>query len=439
MRSETAGCWTCRLRHLKCDLHAPACKECTDRHVHCHGYGPKPSWMDGASGEQKERQRIKAAINENFRRVKKLQGRARRRAREQSQALSESLMNAEAPRAMITPPQPPYSPCLSCQTDTSRQSIEPGINGTRQDTNEDHNEAPQSRTDSDDQNSEPWGGLDSREAYLLMHYLDQVFPWQFPYHCSRSRLGNRGWLFLLLIQRGPLYHAVLSLSSLHQAAILGTEEEFQQQQKAFEHHSRALRKLCDIMSEKGDQLLDDHPQLAEFLACSFMLISFEVFRGAEHDWLLHLDATASLMGLLSPEAIFNSDSTICDLSSIPFSEQYRSPKSGMVEGLQFLTVAVIWSDIFACVATGRAPRLPYQQWLRIQGLNTADLMGCENWVMVVIGDLAHLSIWKEKQEEEGMLSIRELASRGKEIERCLEGGIQDLDLARCVGLLFLMI
>ncbi|OQD89065.1 hypothetical protein PENANT_c003G05838 [Penicillium antarcticum] len=185
------------------------------------------------------------------------------------------------------------------------------------------------------------------------------------------------------------------------------------------------------MSEKGDQLLDDHPQLAEFLACSFMLISFEVFRGAEHDWLLHLDATASLMGLLSPEAIFNSDSTICDLSSIPLSEQYRSPKSGMVEGLQFLTVAVIWSDIFACVATGRAPRLPYQQWLRIQGLNTADLMGCENWVMVVIGDLAHLSIWKEKQEEEGMLSIRELASRGKEIERCLEGGIQDLDLARC--------
>ncbi|KAJ6161642.1 hypothetical protein N7485_009872 [Penicillium canescens] len=155
------------------------------------------------------------------------------------------------------------------------------------------------------------------------------------------------------------------------------------------------------MSEKGDKLLDDHPQLAEFLACSFMLISFEVFRGAEHDWLLHLDATASLMGLLSPEAIFNPDSVICDTSSTPFAEQHRSPRSGMVEGLQFLTVAVIWFDIFACVTTGRAPRLPYQQWLRIQGLNTADLMGCENWVMLIIGDLAHFSIWKETQEEQG--------------------------------------
>jgi hypothetical protein len=141
------------------------------------------------------------------------------------------------------------------------------------------------------------------------------------------------------------------------------------------------------------------------------------------------------MGLLSPEAIFNPDSVICDTSSTPFAEQYRSPKSGMVEGLQFLTVAVTWFDIFACVATGRAPRLPYQQWLRIQGLNTADLMGCENWVMLTIGDLAHFSIWKETQQEQGMLSIRELASRGKEIERRLESGIQDLDMARCVGLL----
>jgi hypothetical protein len=67
------------------------------------------------------------------------------------------------------------------------------------------------------------------------------------------------------------------LSSLHQSAVLGTEEEFQQKQNAFEHHSRALQELCDIMSEKGDKLLEDRPQLAEFLACSFMLISFEVF------------------------------------------------------------------------------------------------------------------------------------------------------------------
>jgi hypothetical protein len=182
---------------------------------------------------------------------------------------------------MIMPRRPSYSPCLSLPSDSLGDNIESKSQDKCHENSEGHEEVPQSWTDSGDQHCEPEGEpvdvLDSGEACLLMHYLDQVFPWQFPYHCSRSSLGNRGWLFLLLIKRGPLYHAVLSLSSLHQSAVLGTEEEFQQKQNAFEHHSRALQELCDIMSEKGDKLLEDRPQLAEFLACSFMLISFEVF------------------------------------------------------------------------------------------------------------------------------------------------------------------
>lgn len=113
-------------------------------------------------------------------------------------------------------------------------------------------------------------------ASLLMHYLDQVFAWQFPYFCSTSRLGNRGWLLYLLMKRGPLYHAILSLSSLHQSAILGSEEEFQQKEKALEHHSRALREFCKFMSEERGRLLDDNARLAEFLACSLIMISCEV-------------------------------------------------------------------------------------------------------------------------------------------------------------------
>jgi hypothetical protein len=59
-------------------------------------------------------------------------------------------------------------------------------------------------------------------------------------------------------------------------------------------------------------------------------------------------------------------------------------------------------------------------------------MGCQNWVMIAIGDLANFAIWKDVQESEGVLSIRELASKAEEIERRLEDGIQSLDLARSV-------
>lgn len=260
MRSDP-GCWTCRVRHKKCDLKKPACKECSDRHVNCHGYGPKPAWMDGASEERKERSRIKVAVKENFRHVKRMQQRALRRHREQSR-ISES---------------PAYSPPLA-EENVSEYTLESENQHSNCTTNDAIEHCAESSTQLARADSN--GGVDYQEACLLMHYLDQVFPWQFPYHNSRSCLGNRGWLFFLLSKRGPLYHAALSLSSFHQSAILGTDEEFQQKQKALDHHSRALRELCGLMSENGDQLCDDYSQLAEFLACSYMLISFEVGKHA---------------------------------------------------------------------------------------------------------------------------------------------------------------
>jgi hypothetical protein len=60
-------------------------------------------------------------------------------------------------------------------------------------------------------------------------------------------------------------------------------------------------------------------------------------------------------------------------------------------------------------------------------------MGCQNWVMEMIGDIAQFSIWKENQEKDGVLSIRELANKGQGIETRLENGIQSLDLARSVS------
>jgi hypothetical protein len=231
--------------------------------------------MDGGSEEQKEKTRIKAAIKENFRRVKKMQGRARKKANDLSRSLSETPalpQGDEELHAVNTPRSPPYLSLPDHERTISESSLESEDNinsGARDD-------AVEVDAESSPRSLEGNTNIDSQEAWLLMHYLDQVFPWQFPYHDSRSRLGNRGWLFSLLIKRGPLYHAVLSLASLLQSAMIGTEEEFQRKQRAWDHHSRALRELCDLMSEKGDKLRGNHTELAEFLTCSFMLISFEV-------------------------------------------------------------------------------------------------------------------------------------------------------------------
>jgi hypothetical protein len=234
--------------------------------------------MDGGLEEQKERTRIKATINKNFRYVKKMQHLNRRRHREESQTLTEIQGIDEVMADPVASPPPRASHSTSLSPGNQVPEIIPDY--------EDHaptcspsNDIETFPASSPQRFNDGYGAIDHQEACLLMHYLDQVFPWQFPYHDSRSRLGNRGWLFLLLIKRGPLYHAALSLSSLHQSAVLGIEEDIQRKQEVLDHHSTALRELCDIMSENDDKLRDDHAQLAEFLTCSFMLISFEVCDG----------------------------------------------------------------------------------------------------------------------------------------------------------------
>lgn len=96
-------------------------------------------------------------------------------------------------------------------------------------------------------------------------------------------------------------------------------------------------------------------------------------------------------------------------------------------------VKMLWIDLFACISTGKPPHLPYQEWLSTPGLYMEDLIGCRNWVMLSIGDLAMLDEWKQSKEKEGALSVRELAMKSLEIETRLEHGLADLDL-REVGL-----
>ena len=89
---------------------------------------------------------------------------------------------------------------------------------------------------------------------------------------------------------------------------------------------------------------------------------------------------------------------------------------------------MLWIDLFACISTGKPPHLPYQEWLGTPGLHMEDLIGCRNWVMLLIGDLAVLNEWKQSKEKEGALSVRELAMKSLEIEAHLEHGLADLDL-----------
>lgn len=53
-----------------------------------------------------------------------------------------------------------------------------------------------------------------------MHFIDTVFPLQYPMYRPTVFEGGRGWLLSLLLRTKPLYHASLALSAYHRGAVL---------------------------------------------------------------------------------------------------------------------------------------------------------------------------------------------------------------------------
>ena len=48
------------------------------------------------------------------------------------------------------------------------------------------------------------------DSILLMHFLDSVFPLQYPMYKPEISEGERGWLLSLLLRAKSFYHAALT-------------------------------------------------------------------------------------------------------------------------------------------------------------------------------------------------------------------------------------
>lgn len=73
LRSK-GGCWTCRLRRKKCDEGKPECTTCRVLSVTCHGYGPKPDWMDNGDAEKEMANSLKHIVRHTSRRAYRYRG-----------------------------------------------------------------------------------------------------------------------------------------------------------------------------------------------------------------------------------------------------------------------------------------------------------------------------------------------------------------------------
>jgi len=248
----------------------------------------------------------------------------------------------------------------------------------------------------------------SREAELLMHYLDTVFALQFRFHVPSFRSGGRGWLLWLVTETKPLYHAALSLGALHQHSLLSRVDRVGNGIlfELNDHHNRAIQELQKFLQSEYDAPnVENRGRKRELqvLACGVQLISFELFRGGINVWDPHLRALATLINTTYRIAI---------------------PDDGASTGLEqtaekFLVGCVLWFDIIACSSTGQAPRVQretHESLLRSGHISLDNIIGCKAWVALLIGEVARLA----QESRERSYTTWKLVERGNPIREELE-------------------
>lgn len=239
---STKGCWTCRLRKKKCDEGKPVCLTCNSLAVTCHMYGPKPEWMDGKRREMDMAETIRRVVKETTAEKKRIAMKQRPQKQRQSNG---STIDAAAKGS--TYPAPDTLLPSPVQTDRSDCSAVPEEFATE----------------------------------LLMHYLDHVFPLQFPFYKSSVVAGGRGWLLSILTTTKPLYHVAISLAAYHRRYMLrcdGVSKGHGQDLECLERqYARALSELRHYLAKLGGRNeARTQVENIDVLSCLVMLISLEV-------------------------------------------------------------------------------------------------------------------------------------------------------------------
>lgn len=117
---------------------------------------------------------------------------------------------------------------------------------------------------------------------------------------------------------------------------------------------------------------------------------------------------------------------IQDIKRVERASEYANLSPQYQSALFFFAGVVGWYDILSCSTTGAPP------FSNCECLSAAlsyvfldKIMGCENWAMLLIMDIAFLDNWKRNLQINNQLSMRELVTRAAHIERRLEDGIRE--------------
>ena len=436
------GCWTCRLRRKKCDETRPVCEVCAGLDLTCYLGQTRPSWMDGGKRQNDMAEKLKADIK----------ARARRRRGAEASYISRT--------GMPTPENPDHYQIpdselvLSTKDTTHSKQYLPTVFGTNhqaskldvaRDTLGETTVPPTDvglglglANDPISTGRDVWNSvfIGHSEATLIMFYLDEVFPWLYPFYRPSLVQGGRFWI-LEMMSSPVVRQTALCQSNYFYLLAQHGGNCYGKGARVLEQTNEAFTSLREALQVVMGASIADHMQCAARVMTGIVQIyRFEIAISSFLNWQTHLSAALKLLSQILEAA---EPAFLAESDSRPDSVSIRLGHSSAEKAaFRFSSALLVLDDVVASIVFQREPRL-YNRHPELLG--TADhcgsidlegVLGLQNRVVLQLGQIAALSAWKQSCRNAGSLDVMELVSRATPIKGSLVAILTGLHVEEAV-------
>ena len=398
------------------------CNTCAALSITCYFEQDKPEWMDGGPRQEEMAGRLK-------REVKDMAHRRRGECGFHSSGDHASRADTPTSKEVARPKKPPghlATPVSNILMGTS-ESRYAGHNDTTE-----HFAVVGGTLDGGKAREDAASGWP--DACLFMFYLENLLPFLFPFYRPSLLEGGRTWILDLMMSSPVVRLTALCQSSYFFSLALGTLDCDVAWQRMLGQTRDAFRMLRQSLQAVDELGIENHLHGAVRAVASIMQVQrFDIAVSSFENCQAHLSAVLALVNRIldSHSAVDTAGSrSSFDVvmnrlgpSSWTLPSQCIQMPSGEQAAFRFSLTLVILDDIIASTALQEQPKLyEYHQRL-LSGtdgarppINMETVVGCQNWVMIQIGEIAVLDAWKQGRKIAGNLDMMELVHRATAIK-----------------------
>jgi hypothetical protein len=439
------GCWTCRMRKKRCDEVQPFCDNCSTLQITCHFGKEKPPWMDGGANQRVKAEEVKREVKRAAARRRGILPTEIVESLEVETMRDVELAGVESHEQSSSTGRSPFSSETGSNSSPSWTSIntshivEPASSNTVRDVGEQGVLSVDYSPIQEPRSSE----LDRR---FITFYFDYFFPFLFPFYKPTLLEGGRSWVMELVTGNQAMWHTTLCLSTYFVSVALdgaatghnvcktmAWDKLLQQMSITF---MMLQRNLDNVPS---DDFRDFMIQKSRTMGSVIQLQRFEIAVGNFENCQRHLEAAIALFRQMfqTGENAATNSSEVYTFNSIlnqlgqPLwdtgSQETRAWSSDQA-AFRFYSALLIVDEVVASTYLEGPPSLSayHSQLLTNDGnpngrapLSLEDFIGCENWVIVQIGETSALDAWKKSMKRSGQLDMMEMVARASVIKQAL--------------------